>query len=49
MKRLISSLAALTLLAGAIEQMEAGMVYDAAADFSSTNNITNGIWSYGKH
>ena len=29
-----------------VEQARAGIVYDAAADFSPTNN-PNGVWSYG--
>jgi hypothetical protein len=37
---------ALFLVILAVPQVQAGVVYDAAADFSPTNN-PNGVWSYG--
>lgn len=42
---IVTFLFALSLGGGAV--VEAGIVYDAAADFSATNN-PNGVWSYGE-
>jgi hypothetical protein len=47
MKQVVFGLAAIGLWLATAVQAEAGVIYDAANDFSITNGNPNGAWSYG--